>query len=573
MDLRFYSRFNVSLLLVGLVFLTSACTTMRQSSSPYGDYLLARYASSEADVKNAAKYYKRALDKDRGNMELRQRVMLSAVMASDIKAAAKQARVILETDGNDRLAVLIAASDEIKAGKYLVAAERLDQVKLGPLNQIAGGFMQSWALHGGGKTYEALAELDKASKTPLLGDLAWLQTAMILNSAGRNAAADQAFSRAMDSAVMRSRITYVRSLAKIRNNEIDVAVELLNDRLKTNENDIEANYLLSRLNAKKPIAQRFVTTQQGAAEALLGPAQAMAERGIYFLSIIYLEMALHLDPQHDAGQNLLARLYELEDRSEDALTLYAKINQNQPWYRPSQLDNANTLFRMDRVEEGLSILQQLVAANPTKRNKRALALALQADRQFEAALAVYNELIEAGVDDGDWQIYFARAISLERTDRWEEAVPDFRKSLAINPEQADVLNYLGYTFVDAGENIEEGFELIRKAIELDPEAGHIVDSLGWGYYKLGNYEEAVTHLERAVELEPGEPTINDHLGDAYWQVGRKLEAKFQWQRVLSFEPDEEVDLAKVKDKIENGLKQQAETDLVGAEDLELSVEN
>ncbi|MBL4617422.1 MAG: tetratricopeptide repeat protein [Robiginitomaculum sp.] len=541
---------------------------MQQSSSPYGDYLLARYASSESDVKNAAKYYKLALDKDQENTELRQRVMLSAVMASDIKTAAKLARVILETDKNDRLAVLIAASDEIKTGKYLVAAERLDQVNLGPLNQIAGGLLQSWALYGGGKTDLALAELDKVSKTPLLGDLTWLQRAMILNAAGRFDDADQAFEKAMDSAVMVSRITYVRSLAKIENGKRDVAIELLNDRLRTNGNDIEASFLLERLNAEERIAQRFATPQQGAAEALLGPAQAMAERGVYFLSIIYLEIALYLDPEHDAGQNLLARLYELQNRSEDALLMYAKVNQDQPWYMPTQLDNANTLFRMGRVEEGLSILQQLVAVNPIKKNKRALAVALQSDRQFEAALAIYNELIESEVDADDWQIYFARAISLERTERWKEAVPDFRKSLKINPDQADVLNYLGYTFVDVGENIEEGFELIRKAIELDPEAGYIVDSLGWGYYRLGNYQDAVTHLERAVELEPGEPTINDHLGDAYWQVGRKLEAKFQWQRVLSFEPDEEVDLDKVKDKIENGLRELPQTKLVSDKGVE-----
>jgi tetratricopeptide (TPR) repeat protein len=402
----------------------------------------------------------------------------------------------------------------------------------------------------------------------LLGDLAWLQRAMILNAAGRIDDADKAFEQAMDSGVMSSRITYVRSMAKINNGEKGTAVKLLTDRLKTSQNDIEATYLLARLNAEERIAQRFATPQQGAAEALLGPAQAMAERGVYFLSIIYLEMALYLDPKHDAAQNLLARLYELQGRSEDALLMYARVSQDQPWYLPTQLDTANTLFRMDRVEEGLSILEELVAVNPIKKNKRAFAVALQADRQFDAALIIYNELIELGTDADDWQIYFARGISLERTKRWQEAVPDFRKSLEINPNQADVLNYLGYTFVDAGENIEEGFELIRKAIELEPEAGHIVDSLGWGYYRLGNYQEAVTHLERAVELEPGEPTINDHLGDAYWQVGRKLEAKFQWQRVLSFKPDEEVDLDKVKDKIENGLRELPQTKLVSDKRVE-----
>ena len=112
-----------------------------------------------------------------------------------------------------------------------------------------------------------------------------------------------------------------------------------------------------------------------------------------------------------------------------------------------------------------------------------------------------------------------------------------------------VLNYLGYSWVDQGVNLDEGMRMIKRAVEQRADDGYIVDSLGWAYYRLGNFEEAVKHLEQAVELKPEDPTINDHLGDAYWRVGRQLEAQFQWThaRDLKPEPDElEKILAKLK---------------------------
>ena len=127
-----------------------------------------------------------------------------------------------------------------------------------------------------------------------------------------------------------------------------------------------------------------------------------------------------------------------------------------------------------------------------------------------------------------------------------------RKALELQPEQPHVLNYLGYSWIDQGINLDEGMKMIKRAVDQRPDDGYIVDSLGWAYYRIGNYEEAVKNLERAIDLKPEDPTINDHLGDAYWRVGRTLEAKFQWAhaRDLKPEPDE---LPKIEAKIENGL--------------------
>jgi Flp pilus assembly protein TadD len=124
--------------------------------------------------------------------------------------------------------------------------------------------------------------------------------------------------------------------------------------------------------------------------------------------------------------------------------------------------------------------------------------------------------------------------------------------LDLYPDHPAVLNYLGYSWIDQGINVEEGLDMIERAVAQRANDGNIVDSLGWAYYRLGDYEEAVIHLERAVQLLPSEAVINDHLGDAYWKVGRYFEARYQWGHALTLEPEEDL-RATVEEKLEKGL--------------------
>lgn len=152
-----------------------------------------------------------------------------------------------------------------------------------------------------------------------------------------------------------------------------------------------------------------------------------------------------------------------------------------------------------------------------------------------------------------WNIFYQRGIAYERLKEWPKAEPNFRKALELFPDQPQVLNYLGYSWVDMSMNLEEGLEMIRRAVELRPSDGYIVDSLGWAYFRLNRFEEAVTELERAVSLKPDDPILNDHLGDAYWRVGRRLEATFQWSHARDMKPEPDV-LAKVVEKLSRGFR-------------------
>lgn len=176
---------------------------------------------------------------------------------------------------------------------------------------------------------------------------------------------------------------------------------------------------------------------------------------------------------------------------------------------------------------------------------------MQANEQYPESIGLLDTLI-AETKPAEWQLHYARGRALERSGQWEKAEADLALALKLRPEEPELLNYLGYAWIDRGERLQEAMAMVEKAVAANPRSGAIVDSLGWAHYRLGNYKKAVEVLEEAVELEAGDPEINNHLGDAYWMVGRKDEAGFQWRRVLTLNPDDKIKLDAEK-KLASGL--------------------
>jgi Flp pilus assembly protein TadD len=181
-----------------------------------------------------------------------------------------------------------------------------------------------------------------------------------------------------------------------------------------------------------------------------------------------------------------------------------------------------------------------------------LADLLRADEHYDESVSVLDRLIASEGPAPDWRLLYMRAVDLEESDRWPQAERDLTAALKQRPEEPELLNFLGYSWIDRGEKLREAVAMVQRAVNANPKSGAMIDSLGWGYYRLGDFDTAVEKLEQAVAIEAGDPDVNNHLGDAYWRVGRKNEARFQWNRVLTLEPNAKL-RSEVEAKLRNGL--------------------
>ncbi len=302
--------------------------------------------------------------------------------------------------------------------------------------------------------------------------------------------------------------------------------------------------------------QQVQTAVEGAASVMFSIAGALNREGAEEIVTLYLQASRALDPKSADTLILLGGLAEAQKQAERAIEFYREVPADSPMHRISELQLGLTLAQTGKVDEARQHLKALLESDPDDiRSYLAYGAVLSDAKDYAAMAANYDKAVEvigAVPKKSDWTIFFQRGIAYERLKQWDKAEPNFKRALELNPEQPQVLNYLGYSWVDKNMNLDQGIDMIRRAVELRPNDGYIVDSLGWAHYRLGAFDEAVTELERAIELRAGDPTINDHLGDAYWRVGRKLEAVYQWNRALIGDSDD-VDKAKVKEKIANGL--------------------
>jgi tetratricopeptide (TPR) repeat protein len=294
---------------------------------------------------------------------------------------------------------------------------------------------------------------------------------------------------------------------------------------------------------------------EGLAEVFFTVAGALSGEAEDTYTLLYARVASDLAPDNTDMLLLIAALLERQGQYELATIAYNRIARDDPAYHMAELGRAEALRASGRVDAAIEVLEQLAKSHADLPDvHRALGDILRGEERYDEASKAYDAAIAMlpGTDPSHWVLYYVRGITHERGDRWDLAEADFRKALELSPDQPQVLNYLGYSFIEAGENLDEALDMIERAVAARPEDGYIVDSLGWAYYTLGRYEDAVAPMESAASLTPVDPIINDHLGDVLWAVGRRIEAEFQWRRALSFDP-EEADATRIRRKLEVGL--------------------
>src|ERR1700738_5034317 len=539
-----------------------------KSLTTSGSYLAARHASVERDAASAAAFYRSALRTDPKNNELLGRAFISSVADGDIAEAEKLADRILTIDKSNRVARLVLGVHDLKLKKYAAAQLNINQSIRGPITDLVATLLSGWASYGAGDAKTAVANIDKLTGPewyPLFKDL---HSAMILELAGKEKDAGVRLERAykLDDSMLRIADDYARWLTRNKDDAAATAIyEAFDKKLPRHPLVLEE---LSETRAGKKLPPLVDSAQTGAAEALYGIGATLTRHGGEDLALVYLQLALYLAPNHPLALLSLADLFESGQKTAMAIKIYERMPASSPLKRNAQIQLATNLDAADRGDEAIKILKTVTTEGPKDLEAiMALGNVERGRKKFADCAQTYSlgiDILPANNDKNNWVYYYYRGICEERSKQWSKAEVDMRKALELQPEQAHVLNYLGYSWIDQGINLDEGMKMIKRAVDQRPDDGYIVDSLGWAYYRIGGYEDAVKNLERAIDLKPEDPTINAHLGDAYWRTSPTMLPKFQWAHARDLNPEPE-ELPKIEAKIENGLPEDASSSAASAD--------
>lgn len=543
-----------------------------------GAYLAGRQASYSGDFTAAAQYYTRALARDPSNPILLENAILAQLSLGKINRALPIARKV-DADGlESQLANMVLTASLVADGDYEMLVDRLESDKgIGPL---VDGLVLAWGHVGRGAMSDAISAFDDVAKEPGLLSFAHYHKALALASVGDFEGAQAIYSDANNSVqVTRRGVTAMAQvLSQLERN--DEAIALLDGVFGIASNPASnpaAQALRRRLEAGEVLEFTSVqSARDGIAEVFFSIASALEGDANPDYTLLYARIAEFLKVDHIDALLLSASLLERLERYELATQTYARVPADHPSFHEAELGRADVLRKADKMDAAIEVLQQLTRTH----SEIAIVYStlgdfLRQQKDFEGAVHAYDTalLLTGEEGRGRWFVYYARGISNERLENWVQAEADFRAALELNPEQPQVLNYLGYSLVEKQEKLDEALGMIERAVAAQPESGYIVDSLGWVLYRLGRYEEAVAHMERAAELMPIDAVVNDHLGDVYWAVGRHLEAAFQWRRALSFvdeETTEEAEPDRIRRKLDIGLDKVLKEE--GAEPLSVSNE-
>ncbi len=547
----------------------------------FGAYLAAQQAFHSGDFAASAAYFQ-ALTSSNHRAAVRTHAIAAFVANGDVGFAAELAREEVRDggSGSSLLAYLIVA-DDLRRGNWNAARTLLDNVNpSGGMDGYVVPILRAW-LSGPSEFEESvLAPVDVFADRGVLPSFFHYHAARIVADRATLAAATERYRKAIDDAAAPERVLLAAfaHFSAVADTETASAIQ---SRLATTFSSsgsvltlreggevwTPAGYVRWHSDspapsdgsqAENPAGQNPVRGPveiMGVAETFFDAARLLASRDFDRAALAHVRIALFLQPDFAEAHLLAGRILGKVDAVEGALTAYRRVRESSPIAWDADLELGRFLGDRGRIDEAEAVLVDLGNRHSERIGAfSTLGHLFASAEQYESAIEAFSGAVERvqQLESRHWPLLYGRGAAWERTGRWDLAEADFRRALELVPDQPLVLNYLAYSWIEQGKHLEEARDMAARAVELRPDNGFIIDSLGWAYFRLGDYETAVTTLERAMEAEPGDPVITSHYGDALWRVGREFEARLQWRSALRSDPDPEL-AAEIERKLEHGF--------------------
>ncbi len=531
--------------------LGAAPATARLSTAdPARTFIQARAAAMSGDHPRAAQLLASLAEAQPGQVDITRKAFTEAIGAGQFGLALSLAHQIpaakLPSDAR-----LLLVAEEIRRGHperalpwLAVKAENGDLGGLAPL-------ISAWTAADRGHVDQALAIIDQLPAGSLLAPISDEERAFLLLKARRSAEAELLVRRTVGGAGAREQ--------RLRLAFAD-AFLAAGDRSR-------ALMIIEGMGSGEAAARERVLAGKSGGQAVDNLAKAFSELLTAFAADIVrlqrsappiglVQVARYANPQNSGATVLLALLLSGEHRTDEALALLRAVPDND--VSISQVRDVQTriLTGGKRFDEALQIATGAIGPRADVSDYSRLGDVLQAMNHHAEAADAYGRAVAFAqaqhLTNEIWPLLLLRASALEDAKRWPEAKEALQQALALAPDQALLLNFMGYAQLERGENVDSAEAMIRKASELAPDDASITDSLGWVQFKRGKVDDAIATLQRAAEKDPEQPEIQEHLGDALYKSGRRYEARFAWNAAMITAQDDTA--ARVKAKLASGLE-------------------
>ena len=359
-----------------------------------------------------------------------------------------------------------------------------------------------------------------------------------------------------------SRYIYFYLTYLIEKNEIEEA-RIVTDKL----NYINTTLLLSQgkswieRNEYKEFAKVFSCNNHNdiLGEFLFLISNLYSSQNEFEKSNFYLNLSGYLNPKFVFNLSLVAENFYLNENYEKSKTTLKNFDKNQDfyyWYRSKK--EAQIIEKTSNKKEALNYITSKFDKIKKPNNKFIFDIAnfYKNSKEYDQAIKYYSLIINSLDDDSGVKadLLYRRGGSFERLKDYPSADRDLQYSLKIDPNDAYVLNYLAYSWLERDYKINEAIEMLEKAYEQENEDPYIIDSIGWAYYLIDDFTKAEKFLKRAVQLMPDDPIVNDHYGDILWKLDRKIQARYFWSMVLEMEDANQEQINQIQNKLIDGPK-------------------
>jgi len=507
-----------------------------------GAYLAARQATSLQDTSPAKDYLSLALYLDPDDLEIQRAALTAYLDDGDISLAASLAPQMLSDPEVGRDATLVLVVDAVKHSNYGEARDYLEKLPDGPSSRILKPLLNAWLNDAQGESS------DFKSLEALLDSGAYLsvtshQAAILLERSGFVDDAERAYERGIKSGGMGYSFFALPFEAFLSRNDRSDKAELVREIIVQRFGNLP-QVRIAKANWEQGIVntmERF-SIQQHVANSLLAFVDALRADGHAEFARPYVHLARYLAPSARA-ELLLADMFADEEKWAQAAALYAEVGGDEAYRFAADIRRAEMHEMKGDVSGAVDILQGRLQSDTQTFSARMLLADIHRRQENYAAAELEYKFILSEIGPpkkSDWTLMFSLGMCRERLGRWPEAEANLTTARRLSDDNPLVLNYLAYSWIDKGINLDRARSLVEMAVKKSPQNGFYIDSLGWLYFKMGDLDRSILFLERATQFEPTDPVIADHLGDVLWHAKRETEARYQWRKALAFDPDDDL---------------------------------